>query len=384
MNALLIFLFSPIGLTRIIYITLIVCSAAVTAYFGKEMGGDFILVPQFDLLLWTLPDLRMSLFTAAGFFAISVASAVFAYHAGHMRALNLPEWRFVMQFALFLLVADIFTNYMSWATIRTGKAVVSQNANVVADKVRSRLSALVRQERDLTNVISAPGAWIAVRDAEKALDDTIKARDREKKRVRCGPLCEELDLKARNLRIEISKSRTRERAIEERKIVREQISKLRSEMEVKQTVVDPTAAQNTELASSFTGMDPSESAKFVAAKVIGLVGAVMFSLSASACGILLGLLTGRAKAREESSQDDFIPAPLAIEAPAYSQNPLLTPAEERSAAMQIYRSTTTIEKQRETAKNRRASGVQRERALVAPWWRPFQYCQAKDRYGLDY
>lgn len=294
-------LFSPIGLTRLIYITLIICSAAVTAYFGVVMGGSFVLVPTFDVLLWTVPNITMGFFTAAGFFAISVASAVFAYHAGHMRSLRQPEWRFVAQFAMFLLACDIFTNYMSWSTIRTGKAVLSQNSNIVAANTQQRLAALNKTEADLSNVIRAPGAWVATADAEKALAATLAARDREGARVRCGRKCEELDAKARDLRLEISKSKTREGAIAERKKIRAQIAKIRAETEVKQVVIDPTLAQNAELASTFAGMKPSDSAKFYAAKVIGIVGAIMFSLGASACGLLLGLLTGQTLAHSSQS-----------------------------------------------------------------------------------
>lgn len=285
-------LFSPVGLTRLIYVTLIICSAAVTGYFGKVMGSEFVLVPSFDVLLWTVPDLSMGFFTAAGFFAISVLSAVMAYHAGHMRALGQPEWKMVGQFAIFLLACDIFTNYMSWSTIRTQKAVISSNSNVVANDYRKRIATLRKTRADLSAVIQAPGAWIAVKDAEQALKETLEAQEREGKRVRCGQKCEELAAKARELRLEIAKSRTREDAIDERKKVDAQLVAALAAAKKNQVVIDPTNAQNEELASTFAGMKPSDQALFFAAKAIGLVGAIMFSLGASACGILLGQLTG--------------------------------------------------------------------------------------------
>jgi hypothetical protein len=347
-------LFTPIGLTRLIYVTLIICSAAVTAYFGKVMGGDFILIPEFPLLFIDLPALSMGFFTAAGFFAISVCSAVFAYHAGYMRSQGQAEWRLVAQFALFLLACDIFTNYISWTTIRSQKIVVSSNQNTLADDVRQRIAMLRTTDADLTSVISAPGAWIAVKDAEKALEDTLAARAREADRLRCGPKCEELDLKARDLRIEIAKSRTRENAIQEREQVRKQLAKAEAKTEVVQAVIDPTNAQNVELASSFAGMNPSDKALFFAAKAIGLIGAIMFSLGASACGILLGLLTGRATPIMHNDQSHYAP-PLRLQAETIDREQA---ARDREANMRVYRETTTIERQKEQTKNRLEEDLQ--------------------------
>lgn len=302
MNA-VIHAFSPVGLTRIIYVLLIICSAAVTAYFGKQMGSDFTLVPGFSVLFWDIPDLSMGFFTAVGFAAISVLSAVFAYHAGWMHAEGLPNAKLVAQFAVIWLAADIFTNYMAWSTIRTQKAVISQNSNTVAGDIRNKIVRLRKAEGDLSAVVSAPGAWIASEDAEKALKDTLAARDREAARVRCGKECERLDLKARELRIEIAKSKTREHAMAERVKIRRQLAQAEAEARSNQVVIDPTNAQNKELASTFAGMAPSDKALFYAAKVIGIIGAVLFSLGASACGFLLGELTGRRSFSESQVAD---------------------------------------------------------------------------------
>ena len=348
-------LFTPIGLTRLIYVTLIICSAAVTAYFGVVMGGDFILVPSMSVLLWHTPDLSMGFFTAAGFFAISVCSAVFAYHAGHMRSMGQPEWRLVGQFALFLLACDIFTNYMSWSTIRTQKAGISQNANTRASDVRAEIDRLNKTDLELSDIIRAPGAWISVADGEKLLEATLAARDREGKRVRCGRECEKLDDKARELREQIASARKKEEAIARRDDVRARLAAAKAKSADTQAVVDPTNAQNAELASSFAGMDPSESAMFVAAKAIGLVGAIMFSLGASACGILLGLLTGRAASQLATASPSHYSQPLWLQAETVDREQA---AREREANMRVYRETTTIEKQREATKNRLEEDLQ--------------------------
>lgn len=302
------------------------------------MGSDFVLVPAFDFLFWTTPNFSMGFFTAAGFFAISVLSAVMAYHAGHMRALNQPEWKMVGQFAVFLLACDIFTNYMSWSTIRTQKSVISVNSNTTAVDNRTRVATLRETRGQLTTVIQAPGAWIAVRDAEQALKETLEAQQREGDRVRCGEKCEALALKARVLRIEIAKSRTRETAIKEREKIDKQLVAALATAKKEQTVIDPTNAQNKELASTFAGMKPSDQAMFFAAKAIGIVGAIMFSLGASACGILLGQLTGRqapaqtAHASQEAHRQRYIEA-----GPEFQPQPVpeYAPLREKSSSVTV-------------------------------------------------
>lgn len=318
----LIHAFSPVGLTRIIYVLLIICSAAVTAYFGKQMGADFVLVPGFSLLFWDIPDLSMGFFTAAGFAGISVLSAVFAFHAGNMHAEGVRHAKLVAQFAMLLLAADIFTNYMAWSTIRTQKSIVSQNSNTTAGDIRHKIKRLRSREGYLSGVISAPGAWINSTDAQKLLDDTLAARDREAARVKCGRECERLDTRAREIRETLGEARKREAAIAERDKVKSELVQAELEAREKNVVVDPTNAQNKELASTFAGMNPSERALFYSGKAIGIIGAILFSLSASACGFLLGELTGRRVSEATASRHPSYGDRMITAAPEFQPQPL--------------------------------------------------------------
>lgn len=182
--------------------------AGMTAGFGYLAASTFIMKP----------------ILAAGLGALSFTLAFLP-----VVALACYARRWTMLAGIIMLIyaggflGNFFSNYGLSAAVMKGNIIEAQNLNLIHEDARTKVARLRAKDAQLAAAIGTPGAWMSAEDAQKALDRTIAARDREADRITCGPKCEALDARARELRLEVAKAKAREAAIADRERVQAEL-----------------------------------------------------------------------------------------------------------------------------------------------------------------
>jgi hypothetical protein len=147
---------------------------------------------------------------------------------------------------------NFFSNYGLSAAIFKGNVIQAQNKNLAHEDARTKVKRLRAELKGYQAVIDAPGPWMTSKDAQAALNRTVAAKEREGNRVRCGPKCEALDARARDLQLELGKAKAREDAIAGRKRVQGLLKAAEAEAGDKPKEISVAAAQAEYLARIFS------------------------------------------------------------------------------------------------------------------------------------
>lgn len=313
---------------KIIYSVLVNGSMILTAYFG-----------------WTLAEgvIPLQIVLALLFAAISRAVGGMFLRAAEYRARGAyADWIRCLVIGTLFAAGNIITDYGSAAAIRDMNTVRATNINTEARDARREVQRLETRIAEIRNQT----AWKTTYLAPDAYDGLIRAarliRDNESKRGGCGPLCEQKTKELETLNADKANAVHRLALKAEMVQLERELVEAKAKSAETQMTSSAALAQVKSVVSWFTGTRNSdETSMFWGNQSIVLWGAIFVTLGIIYLASEIGSHVAPVAATEPRRAPIALPAePTPLDPQEAAQR-----AADRHSRMEVYRETTTIEKQ---------------------------------------